>query len=47
MNVKIYLQSTPTRPAGEGRGEEGNTNFEYLENEKNFLDDIQSSFHKF
>ena len=32
---------------GRERGEDGNTKFEYLENEKSFLDEIKNIFHSF
>ena len=32
---------------GRKRGKDGNTKFEYLENEKSFLDKIKNIFHSF
>ena len=46
MNVTIYISSTPS--ARKKKKEKRKTKtFEYLENGKNFLDEIKSIFHNF
>ena len=49
MNFKIFLGSASKAMADRGK-KEGKTeikNFEYLENEKSFLDEIKNIFHSF
>ena len=46
MNVTIYLSSTPSARKKKKENRKTKT-FEYLENGKNFLDEIKSIFHNF
>ena len=49
MNFKIYLGSISKAMADreKKRGKTEIQKFEYLENEKNFLDEIKNTFHSF
>ena len=48
INLKIYLRSTSKAMAdGEIEGKTEIQKFEYLENEKSFLDEIKNIFHSF
>ena len=49
INFKIFLGSS-SKAMGDRKKKEGKTKiqkFEYLENEKSFLDEIKNSFHSF
>ena len=43
----IFHQPLKQRLTGRKTGKDGNINFEYLENEKHFLDEIKNIFHSF
>ena len=48
IKFKIYLRSSSKAMADRGkRGKTNKQKFEYLENEKSFLDEIESIFHNY